>query len=68
MTVDQTNKKLCWVAAEQLTSVSVHFAVVVLDQLLNEGAILVQDLVPHVGDVVEDSLIFHLRGTTSTHR
>ena len=43
-----------------LTSVSVDLAVVVLDELLDEGAVLVQDLVPHVGDVVKHRLVFHL--------
>ena len=49
-----------------LTSVSMDLAVVVLDELLDEGAVLVQDLVPHVGDVVEHRLIFHL--DTHTHK
>lgn len=60
-------KSCAGAAAGQLTSVSVHFAVVVLDELLDEGAVLVQDLVSHVGDVVEDRLVFHLRGTTTRH-
>ena len=50
-----------------LTSVSMDLAVVVLDELLDEGAVLVQDLVPHVGDVVEHRLIFHLDTHTHTH-
>lgn len=37
------------------------FAIVVLDEFLYEGAVLVQDLVSHVGDVMEDCLILHLR-------
>ena len=43
-----------------LTSVSMDLAVVVLDELLDEGSVLVQDLISHVGDVVEHRLIFHL--------
>ena len=43
-----------------LTSVSVDFAVIVLDQLFYESTVLVQDLVSHVGDVMEHRLILHL--------
>lgn len=35
-------------------------AIIVVDQLLQEGLVLLQHLVTHVGDVVEESLIFHL--------
>lgn len=44
-----------------ITSVSMDFAIIVLDELFYESTILVQDLVSHVGDVMEHSLIFHLR-------
>lgn len=43
-----------------LTSVPVDFPIVVLDELFDEGSILVQDLVPHVGDIVKHRLILHL--------
>lgn len=43
-----------------LTSVSVDFTIIVLDELFYEGPILVQDLISHVGDVMQHSLIFHL--------
>lgn len=46
-----------------LTSVSVDFAVIVLDELLYEGTVLVQDLISHVGDVMEHGLILHLMET-----
>lgn len=38
-------------------------AIIVVDKLLQEGLVLLQHLITHVGDVVEESLIFHL-----THR
>ena len=34
------------------------FSVVVFDELFDEGTVLVQDFVPHVGDVVQDGLVF----------
>lgn len=39
---------------------SVHLAVVILDQLVNKGLILVKDLVPHVRDVVENCFVLNL--------
>lgn len=59
-----------------LTSVSVDLAVVVLNEFFNESTILVQDLISHVGDVMEHRLILHLmqrkqpwlRRTPSTSR
>lgn len=35
-------------------------AVIVVDKLLQEGLVLLQYLITHIGDVVEESLIFHL--------
>lgn len=35
--------------------------IIVVDELLQEGLILFQHLIAHVGDIVEKSLIFHLR-------
>lgn len=43
------------------TSISVNFAVVVFNKLFNKSAVLVQDLVSHVRDVVQNSLIFNLQ-------
>ena len=50
-----------------LTSVSVDFAVVVLDEFFYESPVLVQDLVSHVGDVMEHRLILHLKKTNMSH-
>lgn len=41
------------------TSVAVD-AVVIIDEFLQEGLVLFQDIIAHVWDVVEESLIFNL--------
>lgn len=38
-----------------------HFAIVVLDKLLDEGPVLLQYLVSHIRDIVQNRLILHLR-------
>lgn len=38
-----------------------NFAIVVFNKLFNKSAILVQDLVSHIRDVVQNSLIFNLQ-------
>lgn len=48
-------------------SVSMNFSVIVLDEFLNERAILVEDLVSHVGNVIEDRLILHLTRNRHFH-
>lgn len=35
-------------------------AIVIIDEFLQEGLVLFQDIVAHVWDVVEESLIFYL--------
>lgn len=35
-------------------------AVVIIDEFLQEGLVLFQDIIAHVRDVVEESLIFYL--------
>lgn len=37
------------------------FAIVVFDELFNESPVLVQDLIPHVRNVMQHRLIFHLK-------
>ena len=48
-----------------------HFSVVVFDELFDEGTVLVQDLVPHVRDVVEHSFVLDhkvlLEGRPTVH-
>ena len=50
---------------------TVHFSVVVFDELFDEGTVLVQDLVPHIGDVVEYSFVLNhkvlLEGRPTVH-
>lgn len=48
------------------TSVAMD-TIIVVDEFLQEGFVLFQHLVAHVGDVVEESLIFHLRNK-NTHQ
>ena len=43
-----------------LTSVSMNFAVIVLNELFDEGAVLVEDFITHVWDVMQNSLILDL--------
>lgn len=47
------------------TSVAMD-TIVVVDEFLQEGFILFQHLVAHVWDVMEESLIFHLRNKNKT--
>lgn len=55
-----------------LSRCTMHFPVVVLYELLDESTVLIQDLVAHVGDVVQDCFIFNheifLSGGPSVHR
>lgn len=37
------------------------FAIVVIDQLLNESLIFLFHLISHVGDIAQNCLIFHLK-------
>ena len=39
--------------------VTMHFSVIILDELLNEGSVLVQNFVTHVRNVVQHGLILH---------
>lgn len=39
-----------------------NLPIIVANQLLNKLAILVQHFISHVGDVMEDSFIFNLKG------
>ena len=36
-----------------------NFSVVVFDEFFDEGSVLVEHFVPHVGDVVEHRLVLH---------
>lgn len=38
-----------------------NFAIIVFNKLLNKSTVLVQDLVSHVRDVVQNRLIFDLQ-------
>ena len=37
----------------------VHFGVIILDELVDEALVFVQDLLAHIRNVVEDSLVLH---------
>lgn len=49
------------------TSVSVNFAIIVFYELFNEGAVLVEDFVTHVRDVMQNGLILDLENQTTLH-
>lgn len=49
-----------------LTSVSVDLSVIVLDELFYKSTVLVQNLVSHVGNVMEHRLILHLMQKSKT--
>ena len=41
--------------------IAMDFPVIILQQFFKEAAILVEDVVTHVGNVMEDCLIFNLK-------
>lgn len=53
-------KSRCFLSLSVLTSVSVHFPIIVLYQLFDESTVLVQDLVSHVGNIMKHRLILYL--------
>ena len=58
--VDQVHEDV--VFDEAVVLPAVHLAVVVFDELLDEGTVLLEQVVTHVGDVVKDRLVLHLGG------
>lgn len=43
-----------------LTSISVDFSIIVFNKLFDKGAVLIEDFITHVWDVVQYRLIFNL--------